>query len=275
MSTDALVRTTVAHVRVEPDQRSELFSQALLGEGVSILEERGRWLRCRVFAEQEGWIHCGFLTLENPQVRKFQESEIVVVKALHATTLGVPDFGTDALAVLSSGSRLADAGSEGDWQKVLLPDGHFGYIRKDILVKENSLPAPSKESIKNTALSYMWIPYLWGGTSTLAMDCSGLVQLVYRLHKVMLLRNSWDQATEGEPLEPAEDWGNLRVGDLLFFAEEEKVDHVALSLGGAELIHASMSNGCVACNSLNSEAADYSPRLAEMFHSARRVVAMS
>jgi len=183
-----------------------------------------------------------------------------------------PQTYSDTIAIATDGSLLVARESEGEWTRVLLPDGRTGWLPTSICISRDSLLPHSEESIRNTALAYLGIPYLWGGTSSLNLDCSGLTQLVFRLHGLVLPRNSFEQAQAGREIDIDEGCNNLRTGDLLFFAEGKRIDHAALSLGGAEFVHASMSNGRVAIESLDPNDAAFNEKLAGLLRSARRVI---
>jgi len=268
---DAIARNSVANVRIEPDQRSGLHSQVLLGESVGVLEEKATWLRCRLEDGSKGWIHSGSLTLDPGIVNRYRAGKLLCTRALHARCRKEPNPASRALAILTDGARLLASERQGEWQRVVLPDGRPGWIPFGLGVPLSKLPSTSPESIRSLALDYLGIPYIWGGTSTFGFDCSGYVQLIYRLHRKILPRNSYEQAEIGEAVEPGEGWGRLVAGDLLFFAEDEKVDHVAVSLGGSSAAHASISNGRVAVDSLEPDDDRYTPRLVELFRFARRI----
>jgi cell wall-associated NlpC family hydrolase len=77
--------------------------------------------------------------------------------------------------------------------------------------------------------------YLWGGTVAPNYDCSGLVQAAFNSVGIWLPRDSYQQAEFTQPV-AVED---LQLGDLLFFAAAERVNHVALYLGDNYYIHSS------------------------------------
>ena len=110
------------------------------------------------------------------------------------------------------------------------------------------------ESIEKTAKSLLGVPYLWGGTSTKMLDCSGFTKTVYFLNGVDLLRNASHQWRQGTPVEPGKKLENLRKGDLLFFGRRNdgkpKVTHVGIYLENGLFIH---SSGLVHISSLDPD----------------------
>jgi len=80
-------------------------------------------------------------------------------------------------------------------------------------------------------------PYLWGGRTPFGIDCSGFVQMVYKLKKIRLLRDASQQALHGEPLNFVSE---AEPGDLAFFDNEEGIImHVGLMIDKHRIIHAS------------------------------------
>ena len=97
----------------------------------------------------------------------------------------------------------------------------------------------------------------------MGIDCSGLVQLAYRLHGVQLLRDSRIQYTDPR-LAPVER-EDLQAGDLVFFGRE-RITHVGLCLGAPHFIHAtSWRVPVVQISSLEE------PHWTELYQGARRV----
>lgn len=94
-----------------------------------------------------------------------------------------------------------------------------------------------RESIASTAKEFLNVPYLWGGKSFFAVDCSGFVQLVFKIHNMKLPRDTYQQAEVGEVLSFVEE---SQPGDLAFFENSEgKIIHVGIMLENQKIIHAS------------------------------------
>jgi len=78
--------------------------------------------------------------------------------------------------------------------------------------------------------------YVWGGTSlTKGADCSGFVLSVFAKYGVSLPHSSRAQANMGTSISASE----LKPGDLVFYAKGGTINHVALYIGGGQVIHAS------------------------------------
>jgi hypothetical protein len=97
---------------------------------------------------------------------------------------------------------------------------------------------PVKELI-DTAYLFLNAPYLWGGRSPFGIDCSGFVQLVYKLNGYKLPRDASQQVESGVPLSFVEE---AEAGDLAFFDNEQgNIVHVGIVLDNQQIIHASGS----------------------------------
>jgi hypothetical protein len=145
-----------------------------------------------------------------------------------------------------------------------LPDGRHGTVAAGALgeIEEGGLGRSDLpgilEEVKGT-------PYLWGGKSTFGFDCSGLVQFVFGLLGIELPRDSGDQAKRGRLVR---DIRRLRPYDLIFFGIPDRIDHVALHLGGLDMVHAS---GYVRVESLEPSSPGFRSDLHQRYRFARRI----
>jgi cell wall-associated NlpC family hydrolase len=95
----------------------------------------------------------------------------------------------------------------------------------------------TRGSICDTALLYLNAPYLWGGRSPFGIDCSGLVQMVFRINGFRMKRDASMQAGQGSQVSFAD---SAEPGDIAFFENEEGIiSHTGIVLHGKKIIHAS------------------------------------
>jgi cell wall-associated NlpC family hydrolase len=208
---------SIAPLRLEANDTSEMVSQVLYGEHFKVVESRAKWSKIRLAHDSyEGWMDNNqFIEIESEQYHDIDKNKLVFQSELityvtHANdTLSMTTMG----AQVSSTSLLADTTTI----PVVDNDSQRTIIIKNALILLNS-------------------PYLWGGRSPLGIDCSGFTQLVYRLGQIKLLRDASQQATQGEFLSFIEEAEN---GDLAFFDNNDgKITHVGLIINDNYIIHA-------------------------------------
>jgi cell wall-associated NlpC family hydrolase len=99
---------------------------------------------------------------------------------------------------------------------------------------------------------YLGVPYKYGGTSPVTgFDCSGFVQHVFARQGVSLPRTSRQQAQVGNSITP--DWRAVSAGDLVMFADNGPISHVAIYVGRNRIIHSSSSGGGVRFDDLSTQ----------------------
>jgi len=77
---------------------------------------------------------------------------------------------------------------------------------------------------------------MWGGRTPLGVDCSGFVQVNYKMMGIDLPRDAWQQAQEGKPVKKLKD---AQAGDLVFFDDRDEIVHVGILLNNEQIVHAS------------------------------------
>lgn len=198
---------TVAPVRAENSDKAEIVTEILFGESADILEVNKNWTRIKMHYDgYEGW-------MDTKQIKPVTDEEL----ANRKVTLITEDFSS---VIMNDGKTLLSMGSEVEFPAVASRRSH------DV-----------RESIALTAKEFINVPYLWGGKSFFAVDCSGFTQLVYKIHNIKLPRDTYQQAEVGVPLSFVEE---SQPGDLAFFENAEgKIIHVGIMLDNHRIIHAS------------------------------------
>jgi cell wall-associated NlpC family hydrolase len=132
----------------------------------------------------------------------------------------------------------AEAASRRGWRAVQFCDGREGFAKSRHIEPLPRSRRIVRERLAATAMRFMGIPYLWGGTTPKGFDCSGLIQRVFRLHGLVIPRDSDLQARYGRRKNAGET-DELRTGDLLFFGKnEQQISHVAMYLSDSLFLHA-------------------------------------
>ncbi len=223
-----LCALSIIPIRANTDQASEQRSQLLYGDTFKITEHRKEWNKIRVTSDgTEGWIQKNQITPLSKELYK----ELKAVK--------YPAYSSDLIAFVSH-------------QKSQLTPVLLGSVVQNAKTLDHSFEGESvsgtmdKDQLVPTALQYLNAPFQWGGKTPFGIDCSGLVQMVYKINGYSLPRDAGDQAKEGEVLSFVEE---SSPGDLAFFDNGEGVIiHVGIIMRNNHVIHA---YGCVRIDRLD------------------------
>lgn len=228
----------VIPVRSEPSHRSEMVTQVLFGELFRILLAEKEWVRVQLsYDDFEGWIAM-------KQVQVMSEKEFLhLVNSETAVSLDLVQLISNqtkkSIVPIILGSSLPGF-MKGEFH--VLSDLYFydGAVAEVSPFDTASNPQERlkvKQSLVSDAMMYLNAPYLWGGRTPFGIDCSGLVQMVYKIKKIKLLRDAAQQATHGETVSFISE---AEPGDLAFFDDEEgKIIHTGIIADNNRIIHAS------------------------------------
>lgn len=205
---------SVVPVRSEPFETAEMVTQLLFGELIQVVEKQEYWSLVRVlFDQSEGWVLNNQITeISDKEYRKtFNKKDKYAHKWL--TKLRVKNAENLFLHIPKGAT--------------------FSY--NGLLKVSQSTQKIVNEGVVATALEYLNVPYLKGGKTPFGIDASGLVQMVYKLNGINLLRTPQQQSQQGELVSFIEE---TVAGDLAFFDDEEgNIIHVGILLGDNKIIH--------------------------------------
>jgi cell wall-associated NlpC family hydrolase len=271
----AVVLSAAENMYSAPHPDKDVVSQALLGQVVGVLESRDGFLRIETPDRYQGWIPAAALfEYPDPRAPRYAaRGRLVEVTSLMANLYRDPDVTTARpKAQAPLGARLELISPEAPpgasaaarrWNTVRLPSGETAYVQSgDVRFLEAgaSRPRGSEADLVATARRFMGAPYLWGGMTSLGLDCSGLTSRVYAVNGIDLRRDAGMQFDDGQPVDRAD----LRPGDLVFFGEK-KVTHVGLYVGDGRFINATTH----AHPDVHEESLD-DPHWVALFRGARR-----
>lgn len=274
----ALVNVPVANLRAEPSHSAELVTQAILGTPIKILNIYDDWYYIQTPDKYISWVdRAGILPMTKTDLEKWRNSNRVICNVVNSVVFETQNF-ENPVSDVTLGCIVQNVEQGWNWIKIQFPDGRTGFVElknwTDFNEFKNSIQ-PEPENIISLAKKLTGRSYLWGGTSANAMDCSGFVKTVYFMNGIIMARDASLQTRHGELIEPNSDYEVLQPGDLLFFGrkgneqENERVTHVALSLGNTEFIHAS---GIIQQNSFDSTHSNFSEYRKNSFIRARRII---
>jgi cell wall-associated NlpC family hydrolase len=204
-----------------------LDSELLRGEAVRVFEET-----------MEGW---AWVQNETDGYVGYVSSDALApaapepthrVSALRTFIYPGPDMKLPARAALSIGSRVTVTGeAETRGTRFGILDGGEGAV---VMAHVEPVDAPTEADFAGVALRFLRVPYLWGGRTSLGLDCSALVQLALMVAGVPAPRDTDMQAAAIGLVVEDGIAGPLVRGDLIYWK-----GHVAIAIDGETIVHAS------------------------------------
>ncbi|ODA66399.1 Gamma-D-glutamyl-L-lysine endopeptidase [Methyloligella halotolerans] len=225
-----LYRIGVSHLplRRRPDPGGPLETEGLFGERATVFDEKDGWGWAQL---QDGYV--GYLEMEG--LRKDLVEPTHRLTVLRSYLYPEPDIKTPPLDLISINALLAVEGREGPFLKLATGEYAFGRHAKPV--------ETAAEDYVALAETFLGTPYLWGGKTSLGLDCSGLVQLSLQAAGFDCPR---DTDMQRDALgEPVEDLTDLRRGDLVFWR-----GHVGMMRSTITLLHANAHHMAVAAEPL-------------------------
>ena len=238
----ALTTLSVSNIRALPDDVSELVTQALMGTPLKLLDYNGKWYRVQTPEHYIGWMDTsGLHPFSQNEIDQWKGSNRFLFKSMTGYAYNSPGKKGEVVTDLVLGDLFEVESKARRFLIMRTPDGRYGYVRKSDCISFNdwSKSEPNVKSVLSVARHMMGSPYLWGGASSKATDCSGFVKLVYYAQGIILARDASQQARYGDPVDFT-NMDKLQPGDLLFFGSSaQRISHEGIYLGKGDFIHSS------------------------------------
>ncbi len=259
-----IVNNSVANLRSEPSHPAQLVTQATLGMPVKVLKKEGSWYYIQTPDDYLSWVDYGGVhQMSKEEYKKWKSADKIIYLETNGYAYEEPNREATKVSDLVSGSILRTIGTSGNYYEVRYPDGRTGFVSRTEARSfddwKTSVKA-SENDLVEQAKSMKGSPYLWGGTSSKGMDCSGFTKTIYFMNGWIIPRDASQQIHAGELVDSTSNFENLRPGDLLFFGQEateerdRRVVHVGMWIGNDQFIH---SAGRVKISSVDPESEYY------------------
>lgn len=222
-----ICRLSIVAVRAEGRESSEMVTQLLFGDHYTVLgaSPQGDWIQIRIYFDgYEGWIN----HRQHHPIPKayFQE---------------LSNHEYQACGDICSSIKIKQEQLHIVYGSLLPLKSHELFdLREQIGFEGKRLPVRKISDfaiLKKIAFQYINSPYLWGGKTPFGIDCSGFVQMVFKLCGYPLKRDASQQALQGQDVASLKE---AAAGDLAYFNNTQgKIVHVGIILEDRQIIHAS------------------------------------
>ena len=267
--------TTTLNIRKKGSINAKIVGKMKKGNIATVLKKGSEWSKVRS-GNVTGYVKNQYLVFGD-EIKNFAKQNVKKVVKVQTETLRVrkkASTNSKIVTLVSEDDKLKVKKQTDDWAKVKV-DGQTGYVSKDYAkvtysfgkaksmkqiqaeqeakeAKKRAKEAARSKSVSTTssgssatgsriasyAQQFVGNPYRYGGNSlTNGIDCSGFTQQIMAKFGYSISRTSSSQAGEGRAVSTS----NLRAGDLVFYGNGGSINHVAVYIGGGQVVHASNS----------------------------------
>lgn len=238
------------NIRAVAAEDGKLVGKLPKNAACEVIDSDGTWAHIKS-GEVEGYVSEEYLLTGIPAKRKAEELATTMARVTTDSLKVRAEANTDSevITLVPNGERLEVIEVEGDWVKVGLDDQEV-YVSAEYVEVSSELStaitmtellygqgvSDVRVDICQYAKEFLGNPYVWGGTSlTKGADCSGFVLSIFKKYGVSLPHSSRAQANCGTTIKVSE----AQPGDLIFYGNGKTINHVAIYIGGGQVIHAS------------------------------------
>lgn len=240
------------NIRQEPNENGKLIGKLSKDAACEILDiDENGWAHIKS-GKVEGYCSTEFLYMGDEAIARGHDvaSMIAIVNTQTLKVREEPNTDSIVITLIPQEEELEVVEiMENGWIKFLLDDEEAYVSGEYVDVEERLEKAVTLtellygQGVSNVrvdlvqyAKQFVGNPYVWGGTSlTKGADCSGFTLSVYKKYGVSLPHHAASQAKMGTKV----DYGSAQPGDLVFYAKNGSINHVAIYIGNGQVIHAS------------------------------------
>lgn len=251
------------NIRQEPSENAKLVGKLTKDAACEVLSTENGWAHIKS-GKVEGYCNTEYLYTGDAAIERGKEAASMIA-VVNTETLKVreePNTDSTVITLIPQEEELevVDVMDNG-WIKFLLDDEE-AYVSGDYVDVEERLEkavsitellygqgvSDAKVSLVQYAKQFIGNPYVWGGTSlTSGADCSGFTMSVFKKYGISLPHHAASQAQMGTKVSLAD----AQPGDLVFYAKNGRINHVAIYIGGGQVVHASSPKTGIKISSVN------------------------
>lgn len=252
------------NIREEPNESGKLIGKLTKDAACEILDiDENGWAHIKS-GKVEGYCSTEFLYMGDEAVERGKEvaSMIAVVNTQTLKVREEPNTESVVITLIPQEEELEVVEiMENGWIKFLLDDEE-AYVSGEYVDVEERLEkavtltelmygqgvSDVRVDLVQYAKQFVGNPYVWGGTSlTNGADCSGFTLSIYKKYGISLPHHAASQAQLGTGVS----LGEAQPGDLVFYAKNGVINHVAIYIGNGQVIHASSPKTGIKISSVN------------------------
>lgn len=232
-----IAKVTTETLRVRDNVGLDAPVQTLvpMGEELDVKEELDGWVRVALDDDVEGYVSADYVEIRT----EFVQAESIEEEKARLEEEKRQKEAAEAAARKADEEAKAAAAKKAAAAEAEKAKAKAAAEEKAATIQNNVSAAEVsgiRQTIINYALQFVGNPYKSGGTSlTNGADCSGFVQSVFRDCGISIGRSSRDQAAGGTAISVSD----IQPGDLLFYSNGGRINHVALYIGNGQVVHAS------------------------------------
>ena len=251
------------NIRKEPGESGKLIGKLPKDAACEILSIEDGWAHIKS-GKVDGYCSTDYIYMGEDAIKKGREaaSLIAIVNTQTLKVRGEPNTDSVVITLIPEEEELEVIEvMENGWIKFLLDDEE-AYVSGEYVDVEERLEkavtltelmygqgvSDVRVDLVQYAKQFVGNPYVWGGVSlTNGADCSGFTLSVFKKYGIALPHHAASQAQMGRKVSMSE----IQPGDLVFYAKNGSINHVAIYIGNGQVIHASSPKTGIKVSSVN------------------------